>query len=242
MTMHHQYPTPRAQGFSLVELLMAMAITSILMLTLFGIVGQTSTNYRLTQRKVSTLADSRSLFHFLDDDIASRVANTRFFLQTGTSNQSEFAFVRTRDSQDSNDTGDLDTSIYYVAFTADDANSGSPKLFRRTLGGADTQKLLEQGNTAAFPTVDPEIDEPLAYHVLRFSIEAKQRDPAGHWQAWDKTAGTSPSLLEITFEVLDDLNAQRLPQEGQWTALAQSTEPQKREAVRRHIHRITLTP
>jgi prepilin-type N-terminal cleavage/methylation domain-containing protein len=238
--------TPRryriAKGFSLVELLTAVAVTSMMMVALFSIVGQSSTNYRLSQRKVNTLADSRALFHFLENDLASRVADTKFFLQTNPANHSEFAFIRTRDAQESNATGDLSASLYYVAFTNDDANNSSPKLYRRKLDGVATQKLLEAGNAATFPTYDPTTDDPIAYNIVRFEVIAQERDPAGIWKPWNNALGTAPQVLDIAIELIDDFTAQRFTQESQWLSLAQSTDPKQRETVRRHVHRITLSP
>ena len=230
-----------AQGFSIVELLTAVAITTMMMVALFSIVGQSSTNYRLSQRKVNTLADSRALFHYLDNDLASRVADTKFFLQINPADQSEFAFIRTRDAQESNATGDLAASIYYVAFTADDANSGSPKLYRRKLDGEATQKLLEEGNTATFPTYDPATDDPIAYNIVRFEVKGEERDAAGNWQKWNDTLGTAPQAVEIAIELIDDFTAQRFTQESQWLNLAKTTDLKQRETVRRHVHRITLS-
>lgn len=231
----------RPTGFSLVELLTAMAITTLLMFTLFSMVGQSSTNYRLAKRKVNTLADSRALFHFLEKEIASRVVDTKFFLQTHPPKQSEFAFIHTRDAQDSDATGDLMSSMYYVAFTADDSHSGSPKLYRRTLDGADTQQLIEAGDAAPFPSYDPTTDDPIAYNIVSFKVQALQRDQSGEWQTWNNTSGTAAEMLEITVETMDDFSAQRLTQATQWSSLADSTDPHQREALRRHIHRIPLS-
>lgn len=231
-----------AAGFSLVELLTAMAVTSLMMFALLSMVGQSSNNYRISQRKVSAVADSRALFHFIENDLSSRVGDTKFFLRTNPANHSEFAFIRTRDAQDSNATGDLSACVYYVAFSNDDANSGSPKLYRRTLDGPTTQVLLEAGNAATFPATDPTIDDPITYNIVRFEIRAQRRAADGSWQPWIETSGTAPELLEITIDLTDDFSAQRLTQEAQWLALANETNPQRRETVRRHTHRITLNP
>jgi type II secretory pathway component PulJ len=231
-----------AAGFSLVELLTAMAVTSLMMFALLSLVGQSSTNYRVSQRKVSAVADSRALFHFLENDLSSRVGDTKFFLRTNPANHSEFAFIRSRDAQDSNATGDLSTSIYYVAFSNDDANSGSPKLYRRTLDGASTQQLLEAGNAAPFPAYDPTTDDPIAYNIVRFEIRAQRRAADGSWQPWIDTSPTAPEQLEIILDLSDDFSAQRLSQEPQWLALANETNLQRRETVRRYTHRITLNP
>jgi type II secretory pathway component PulJ len=225
-----------------VELLTAMAVTSMLMIALFSMVGQSSTNYRISQRKVTTLADLRSLFHFMENDLASRMEDTRFLLRTNPSNQSEFCFIRIRDAQESNATGDLAACVYYVAFSADDSNSGSPKLFRRTLDGAATQQLLDGGTTAAFPAYDPTTDDPIAYNVVRFEVTGLQRDATGNWQPWNPTQSTAPQQIELVLELIDDFSAQRLRNESQWLALSRTTDLKQREAVRHHVHRIVLTP
>jgi hypothetical protein len=232
----------RAAGFSLVELLTAVAVTSLMMFALLSMVGQSSTNYRVSQRKVSALADSRALFHFIENDLSSRVGDTKFFFRTNPANHSEFAFIRMRDAQESNATGDLAACVYYVAFSIDDANSGSPKLYRRTLDGPNTQRLLEAGNAAAFPATDPTIDEPIAYNIVRFGMRALRRAADGSWQPWIETSDTAPEQLEIIIDLTDDLSAQRLTQEAQWLGLANENNPQRRETVRRHTHRITLNP
>jgi type II secretory pathway component PulJ len=235
-------PLLAAGGFSLVELLAAMAVTSMLMFALLSMVGQSSTNYRISQRKVTTLADLRALFHFIENDLASRVEETRFFLRTNPAGQSEFCFIRSRDAQDSNATGDLSACVYYIAFSPDDANSGSPKLFRRSLNGTATQQLLDGGAAAAFPAYDPTIDDPIAYNVVRFEITGQQRDAAGNWQPWNQAQGAAPQQIEMVLELVDDFSAQRLSNESQWLALSRSNDLKQREAVRRHVHRIVLTP
>ena len=229
-------------GFSLVELLTAMAVTAMLMIALFSLVGQSSTNYRISQRKVTTLADLRSLFHFMDNDLSSRLEGTRFFLRTNPAQQSEFCFIRTRDSQESNATGDLMACVYYISFSADDRNSSSPKLFRRTLSGAATQQLLDGGQTAPFPSYDPATDDPIAYNILNFQVIGQQRDATGNWQTWNPQLETTPERIEITLDLIDDFTAQRLNTESQWLALSRSTDLKQREAVKRHVHRIVLNP
>jgi prepilin-type N-terminal cleavage/methylation domain-containing protein len=228
-------------GFSLIELLTAMTITSILMLGLFSLVGQSSTNYRLSQRKVTTLSDTRAFLHYFQSDLTSRVADTKFFYQSNPTGDS-IAFIRSNSIDEISTTGDLTASIYYIAFTADGRKGESPKLFRRSLNPEQTQLLIKAGLTAAFPTTDPTVDEVVLYNVVAFRINAQQRNAAGTMTAWLPTSNNAPSLLELTLEITDDLSAQRLLTTAAWTALATSTIPQQREAVKRFVHNIPLTP
>jgi prepilin-type N-terminal cleavage/methylation domain-containing protein len=228
------------KGFSLAELLTAMAVTSLLMIALFSMVGQSSTNYKISSRKVTTMADSRALFHFLENDLASHITGTKFFLVPDANGQTQMAFVRQRDAQQSDATGDLVGCYYYLAFTADDRRRGSPKLFRRTLDANATQQWLQAGENATLPTADPQIDEPMAFHVIKWEIRGQQRDAQGRWQPWTGAAGSMPGHLELILEMVDDLTAQRLTTEQQWRDLALSQDPKQREAVRRHVYRMNL--
>ena len=67
------------RGFSLVELLTAMVISSLLMFALFSLVGRSGTNYRLSQRKITTISDTRAFLQFIQNDLSTRVADTKFF-------------------------------------------------------------------------------------------------------------------------------------------------------------------
>jgi prepilin-type N-terminal cleavage/methylation domain-containing protein len=235
--------TPRVvRGFSLVELLTAMVISSLLMFALFSLVGRSGTNYRLSQRKITTISDTRAFLQFIQNDLSTRVADTKFFWKANPNGSHEFAFIRAHDPEAMPDEGDLSAVLYYVAFTADGKKSGSQKIFRRLLDGAQTQKLIEAGAQAAFPARDPATDDAVVYNVVRFQVKPLQRDAAGNLQNWVETSATAPSLLEVTLDITDDFSAQRLVTEKTWLDLAQSTDIKKREAVRRFVQNVPLTP
>lgn len=227
----------------MVELMTAMVVTSMLMIALFSLVGQSSANYRLTQRKVNTLADTRAFLHFLQNDLSSRISNTKFFYREKSDGYVEFAFTRTRSADEDTSKGDLATTIYYVAVTEDDARHESPKIFRRTLSAEDTQNLLALGEDAPFPSYDANVDEPLVYNVVNFRLKPSLRDASGDWREW--TAATdlkAPERLQLTLDLIDDTTAQRFSKADDWTALRISTDATQREAVRTFTHNITLTP
>ena len=230
------------RGFSLVELLTAMVISSLLMFALFSLVGRSGTNYRLSQRKINTISDTRAFLHFIQNDLSTRVADTKFFWKLNPNGSHEFAFIRTHALEALTDDGDLSTTLYYVGFTADGKKSGSQKIFRRVLNGKQTQKLLEAGALAAFPSHDPATDDTVVYNVVRFQVKPLQRDAAGNLQSWVESSATAPSLLEVTLDITDDFSAQRLVSQKAWLDLADSTDIKQREAVRRFVQNMPLTP
>lgn len=234
---------PRCRrGFTVVELMTAMVVTSMLMIALFSLVGQSSTNYRLSQRKVNTLADTRAFLHFLQNDLSSRISDTRFFYRENSSGFVEFAFTRTRSVDEDTSKGDLATTLYYVAVTEDDARHESPKIFRRTLSAEDTQKLLAQGEDAPFPTYDANVDEPLVYNVVNFMIKPSRRDETGDWLEWTAKEPKAPERLQLTLDLIDDTTAQRFAKADDWVGLSTSTDAKQREAVRTFSHNFFLTP
>lgn len=230
------------QGFSLVELLTAMVISSLLMFALFSLVERSGTNYRLSQRKINTISDTRAFLHFIQNDLSTRVADTKFFWKLNPNGSHAFAFIRTHDPEALPEEGDLSAVVYYVAFTADGKKSGSQKIFRRVLDAKQTQKLLEAGAQAAFPAHDPAADDAVVYNVVRFQVRPLQRDAAGNLQNWVETSATAPSLMEVTLDITDDFSAQRLVSEKSWLDLTESTNIKQREAVRRFVQNIPLTP
>lgn len=249
MTVHlssNSFPATRRilwrRGFTVVELMTAMVVTSMLMIALFSLVGQSSTNYRLSQRKVNTLADTRAFLHFLQNDLSSRISDTRFFYRETSAGFVEFAFTRTRSVDEDTSKGDLATTIYYVAVTEDDARHESPKIFRRTLSAEDTQKLLALGEAAPFPTYDANADEPLVYNVVSFMIKPTLRDDSGDWREWTAKDPKAPERLQLTLDLIDDTTAQRFASKDDWVILSASTDPKQREAIRSFTHNISLTP
>jgi prepilin-type N-terminal cleavage/methylation domain-containing protein len=233
------------KGFTLVEMLVAMSITSIIVLVLFAIVGQTSTNYRLSQRKITTLADARAFLHFIESDFATRVSRTKFHWRNDAPNSSRFALTLVRNNDETLTTpeqGDLSTVVYYQEYTADDAKRSSFKVFRKTINGQDTQQLLENGNSVAFPTTDSTIDEAVLFNCLQFSLKPFRREINGTLTPWLELDPLAPDVVELTIAIIDEFSSQKLLSAEQWQALATSADPRSREAVQQFTRLITLQP
>jgi prepilin-type N-terminal cleavage/methylation domain-containing protein len=232
----------RFRGFTLIELLTAMVIASIIMILLMGLMDQSSSTYRTSQNAVSSLSEARAFFHFLEGDLSSRLPGTPFMAEE-SANADKFAFIRAQsfDEQISPTEGDLRTSIYYVAFTNDQAGTVSPKLFRRLLNDVDTQTILETAGSPAMPNVDPTIDEPIVYNVVSFEAKPKTYDSAGQLQPWTATSNTPPAVLDVTLEITDDFTAARFRTEGSWATLRDPASKPAKQSVRRFKRSIILS-
>ncbi len=230
------------QGFTLIELLTSLAIASIIMILLLGLMSQSSSTYRSSQSAVNTLSESRAFFHFFEADLSSRLPITPLMSEESITNPDKIAFVRAQsyDEQVSPTEGDLRTSLYYVAYTADLAGAVSPKLFRRALNAKDTQALIESSNTPTIPVGNPKEDEPIVYNVLSFKVRPKQYSASGQPEPWTPTSTIPPALLEITLEITDDFSAGRFKTESSWSEIRNPANKKAREAVRSFTQTLIL--
>jgi prepilin-type N-terminal cleavage/methylation domain-containing protein len=242
--MPHPQTSPVRAGFSLMELIVAMAITSLIMIALIALIGQSSAVYRDSRSAVESLSDARSLMHFFESELSSRLPRTPLLSETSPDGPDKLGYIRAGSFDELVDTprGDLSTSVYYVAFTADAPGSVSPKLFRHHLGPKETQELLEGPNPPPMPNVNPTADEPLLYNVLRFQAKPEQQTPGGVYIPWTPASSGSPDRIEIIIEITDDANAARLKSEDQWVKLRDSPKSQDLRSIRRFSRIIPLAP
>lgn len=236
-------------GFTLVELLVAMSITSVITIALLSLVGNTTDSYTRTHRAVNSLSQARSFIHFFEAEIGSRLPGSYFLLRTsdtfsGPETSDKLAFIRvlSPEIQDAfenppnpadSDPGDLGSVAYYADFLPGVGNSSIPALFRKELGPTDTQAILEAGSNASLPDLDPESDEPLVLNLLEFGTQPKIHNPTtGALEDWDPESTDDPVALEVTIRFVDDSTAQRFKTESEWNRLATNPSEQEKPLIR----------
>jgi prepilin-type N-terminal cleavage/methylation domain-containing protein len=235
------------KGFTMIELLVAMAITSIIMLALFSLVGQSTASYTQTQRAVNAISQARAFMQFFGREISTQLPSTPLIHETGSGGGVEasgkIAFVRavSMDEEDAANPGDLNTCYYYVDYSADGTNGESPKLFRGVLGPADTQTLITAAGTTAFPSLKPGTDEPIVPNVIGFEATPKYYagDPAKP-EDWTASSPQPPSLVELTITFIDDSSAQRFRTRAEWGRLATSPRENEKQLVRTFTRTIAI--
>jgi len=231
------------RGFTLVELLASIAIASILMIVLLGFMQQSSSTYQETQRAVTTLSDARAFLKFFESELSSRLPGTPL-ISTPGGDGDKIAFVRAQSyDEQKSDTGDLQTSMYYTAFTKDTGAGGSPKLFRHSLDAKDTQKLIETSLAAnpAMPSPTINLDEPILYNVVTFKAQPKYYDGAGEAHDWSPTNTEKPDFMEVVVGVVDDGTAARFPAESSWARLRDPNSNDAKKYVRTYKRTIQLS-
>jgi type II secretory pathway pseudopilin PulG len=234
----------------MVELLIAMAITSMIMLALFSLVGQSTDSYTRTQRAVNTVSQSRAFIQFFGRELSTRLPGTPVVHEKGSGSGVEasdkIAFVRalTSDEQSASAPGDLGTSGYFVDYSTDSRNY---QLFYRTLDPKNTQKLLDSGPNPAFPTPQKQPDgsdkpdESIIHNILSFQAKPKFRDVlTGVLTDWAATSPQPPSVIELTIRFIDDSTAQRFKTRAEWDRLATSPRENERQFIRTFTRNIAI--
>lgn len=228
----------------MIELLVAMAITSAIMVVLLSLVGESTDNYTRTQRAVNSLSQARAFMRFFESEISTRLPDTPLLHEEADPPVADkLAFVRTIsiDEQQETTPGDLGTSAYYAAFSPDKANAVSPKLFRKVLDPVETQALLENGGNPSFPVTDPSVDEAIIANLLGFEARPKFRDSAsGELRDWDENSAQPPSVIELTIRFLDESVARRYTSASDWDRLATSPTESEEALIRSFSRSIAI--
>lgn len=237
----------RSRGFTLIEMLVTMAISSALLVILGAIVTQTTDGYALTQRSVNHLSQARAFLQLFDSELSLRIPETaiihRSFTPSGPEKSDQIAFVRTlpMDEQNSEKPGDIATSCYYVAFVESSNQQIIPKLFRKILHPNETQDLMEKGKEAEFPEIDPAADEPVIDFVLSFQAIPMYHNPqTGNDEPWDESISLPPSYVEVIIRTIDELFSRRFTNQAAWNRLAISPTNSEQSMIRTVTHRISI--
>ena len=231
----------------MVELLISMAITSMIMLALFSLVGQSTDSYTRTQRAVNTVSQARAFIQFFGRELSTRLPGTPMVHEKATGNgvveaSDKIAFVRavSSDEQQAAKPGDLNLISYRVAFSQDTTNVESPKLFRAARNPALTQTFLETAGTPAFPAAAA-LDEPIVANVIGFT--AKPRFYSGLPPVltdWTATSPQPPSLIELNIRFIDDSTARRFKTRAEWDRIATSPRENERQFIRTFTRTIAI--
>lgn len=247
MRSSRTFPAKTRPGFTMIELLVSMAITSVLMLVMFSLVGQSTDSYTQTQRAVNTLSQARAFLQFFDRELSTRLPATRLIHEmgsgTGVAGTDRIAFVRaiSIDEELAANPGDLNTSYYYVEYSGDGANAESPKLFRGVLGASETQALLTAGGEPMFPTSKPATDEPIVPNILGFEARPKffSGNP-GIPEDWTASSREGHSIIELTIRFIDDSSAQRFRTRAEWDRIATSPRENEKQLIRTFTRTISI--
>lgn len=212
--------TPHHRGFTLVELLVSMAIGSIVLLTAASLLGGGGDGYERAGGGISTEREARALMTQLASDLS-----TARFHKDGVIGESStkwradrlgFLSLQPSDAQsESGRIGDLCAVNYYIKDLVSNGRT-TRCLMRGFRESKDTFEALKGDKVAPLFTERENIDEPVAFGVLSFEVKPKKRDTAGNWMDWVKNDDAGPEALEVKLVIVRRSLAGRLKQAADW--------------------------
>jgi prepilin-type N-terminal cleavage/methylation domain-containing protein len=211
-------------GMTLLEVLVAVSISSLLILALANILGKTSGIYADTEKTVETLRDGRAALGILRDDMAGLMGPETGLPVVYERNEAGFAtrwgFFTSRSARAQEvgrNPGDLCFVWYYTAITTETNGRTSRKLFRKFISSADAIAILGAPNPPTL-TPDPLNDDAIAFNVLDFRCEFRRRDETGTWVEV-KSSEEIPLAGEVTvvLRVITNEAAASLESEADWS-------------------------
>ena len=217
-------PAIRAAGMTLLEVLVAVSISSLLILSLANILGKTSGIYADTEKTVETLRDGRAALGILRDDMAGRIGPEAGLPvvyerdDAGLATRWGFFTSRSGRAQETGrNPGDLCFVWYYTQITTETNGRASRKLYRQFISSADAIALLGQPNPPVLAP-DPANDDAIAFNVLDFRCEFRRRADNGSWV----DAKTPEEILQagevtIVLRILTNEAAASLENDADWS-------------------------
>ncbi len=207
-------PLPaRAHGFSLIELLAAVAVFSILIVVLFGVLDAATRLWQTSERRVDSFREVRAALNVLRGDIANAVmltnnpANTNRLLPYVQTNQIAF-LMRLPPLQQTlggTNTAANPGDVVFVCYTYDAANAA---LLRQLVPSGPTfSNLLASSGTSLGPnlfnSLSASTTETLATNVSFLSFVYSSSPPTLLTAASDYGKNVFPSLLSVVVGATD---------------------------------------
>lgn len=209
-------------GFTLVELMVSMAIGSMILLAAASLLGGSGQSYERVGGSVATEREARAIITQLGTDLTTAHFHKDSVIQLsfGPWPADRFGFLSLQPSQaqaDDKHIGDLCALNYYL----DDITIGGKTvrcLMRGFRESRDTFEALRDDKLADLFTPQSGIDEPVAFGVVSFQARPMVRGPGGVWTSWTPTpdGSTAPDAVDVRLVIARRDLAGRLETSSDW--------------------------
>ncbi len=250
----------KASAFTMLELLVSMAVLSLLVVLLLSMVDNATKMWRQSENRVDAYREARAALNLMASDLASIYAstNTNFLyvnrpptgmpsVSPALDGQIFFISAIPTVAQGSGQKSDLCTVGYFAGFdktSITGKGESSMNLYRYFRPSNETFDDLKSGDIADTMTVStlPTSDdaEVLAKNITGFKVTAYSKDPGtpGKLTPFNQSTNTpSPDVLEITLSAISNDAAKRFTTQSDWENTNSVTH---RENVRTFTKRVVL--
>jgi len=209
----------KSSAFSILELLVAVSVLSILLVVLLNIVQGATSLWRGSENKVEAYREARAALQVMSSDLKNILptTNTDFF-RTNLTNTPNIGFLAALpiSSQDTTSSkSDICAVGYFVAYDNKSPVAGnngrqSYNLYRYFVESNETfAKLTNNPTTALTASFDTSHCEILARNVVSFNATYSVTNTSGGLDPWNPTDTPMPNLVEITITAVNNERTMR---------------------------------
>jgi prepilin-type N-terminal cleavage/methylation domain-containing protein len=254
----------RPCAFSLLEILVAVAVLSVLLVILLNIVQSATGLWRQSENRAEAYRESRAALQLMAANLKNSLAttNTDFFRtnlisSTNTNGLPSIGFLATQPlaSQEPGNLGDVCAVGFFADYgdkspIAKENGRQSMNLYRYFLGSNATFSALTNNGSGLFPgsfEADSASTEILARNVVRCEFRFYSTNASGGFTNWTQGPGDSrPDLVEIEITAANNERANRFGRRnarGEWADwTAETNAPDFQRNTKTFTTRVGLAP
>jgi prepilin-type N-terminal cleavage/methylation domain-containing protein len=216
-------PTFRPASFTLVEMLVALAIFSLLGLLIFQIMSYATLLWRTQAAKEQNFEEARAALNTIARDVSSAVISTNVASFYAAPNQFAFLTTLPSDAQNTNiDGGDICAVGYSLEYGTNDVsgvqtNMSLYRYVRFSNPTYQTNIVQNEPVSGIFNSADgtTTVRELIAKNIAQVSFVGYANNAAGNPEVL--TAPTTlPPMVDVSLVALNDKAAATLTTQAQW--------------------------
>jgi prepilin-type N-terminal cleavage/methylation domain-containing protein len=215
----------RERAFTLVELLVALAITAVLVVILANVVSATLGAWRQGRNRLDTFSNARQLIGRIADEISGAIAEKgrmEFVENASELKGATDPSPKTAENlffiapYPNSGSGDLCVIMYRL----DAVNHRLERRFEDSASAWGVQDAADRYNVSGYPDTTPTKWRPIADGVMEFEIRSYSQDdldnnktPTDSWSSrtvGSATEGKTPRRVVLRIKVVDDRTLTRL--------------------------------
>lgn len=205
----------RMRGFTLLELLVSMALGTMILLTAATMLGEAGDSYGHVTRGIHAERETRAALGRTTTDLNAALKQPGS-LHIGSGGTFGFLTTQPHSAQKmTGRTGDLCAVVYQLK----DFESGQNVvrcLTRTVHDSAETYQAIKDQKLEDILSRVDEDAEPLAMGVLQCSFLPKIRGPDGAWEDWKEASKDLPDSVEVMISVANPEESRRWAQARDW--------------------------
>jgi len=214
------------RGFSLLELMFATAIGSVILILAATMLGSSSDGYERVGGSVASEREARAFIAQLASDLGTATFHKDQVIEKSTqpwpTDRIGFLSLQPAAAQtEAGRIGDLCAVNYYI----DDLPIGgrTVRCLMRGFRESDaTFKAVKADSLTPLFEKKPNLDEPIAFGVVSFEVRPRSRDAAGQWIAWSKNDLIGPEAIDIKLVIARRELAGKLKSAADWQGAGQA--------------------